>query len=121
MNQLFEENPHITEDLLRKVYKHQKAKFIQFLKHILGIEILEQFDEIVQKEIQAFITKHNNLTTLQIEFLELLKSFIIEKGTIRKKDLVQAPFTVIHPKGIIGIFPRGVIKEIVDLTKKLAA
>lgn len=36
---LHEEHPHITEDLLRQVYKN-KARFIQFIRHILGIEVL---------------------------------------------------------------------------------
>jgi len=40
-NELHEENPHITIDLLRRVYNHRKAQFIQFIRHILGIEILE--------------------------------------------------------------------------------
>lgn len=51
---------HITESLLRKVYKHQKAEFIQFIKHILGIEILESFDEQVSKAIQQFIVDHTH-------------------------------------------------------------
>ena len=37
---LHEEHPHITEDLLRQVYKNRKARFIQFIRHILGIEAL---------------------------------------------------------------------------------
>ena len=98
--ELHETDPHITETLLRKVYNHQNAKFIQFIKHILGIEILERFDDQVSKAVQQFIETHTYLTTRQIEFLNLLKNYIIERGTIEKRDLIQAPFTIIHPKGI---------------------
>lgn len=119
--ELHEEDPHITESLLRKVYKHQKAKFIQFIKHILGIEILESFDEQVGKAVQQFIQEHTQLTTRQIEFLHLMRDYIIERGNIEKRDLIQAPFTIIHPKGVRGIFSPSEIKELLTLTEKFAA
>ncbi len=119
--QLQNEDPHITEPLLQKVYKNRKAKFIQFIKHILGIEILESFDKQVSKAVEQFIQMHSNLTTSQIEFLHLLRDFIIERGELEKKDLIQSPFTIIHPKGIRGLFSPSEIKEILELTKKLAA
>ena len=119
--QLHNEDPHITETLLQKVYKNRKAKFIQFIKHILGIEILESFDLQVSKAVEQFIQLHSNLSTSQIEFLHLLRDFIIEKGNIERKDLIQAPFTIIHPKGIRGIFSPLEIKEILELTEKLVA
>jgi len=40
---LQDEHPHITEDLLKNVYKNRKAKFIQFIKHILGTRNLGKF------------------------------------------------------------------------------
>ncbi|HKL85820.1 MAG TPA: DEAD/DEAH box helicase family protein, partial [Treponemataceae bacterium] len=38
---LHEEHPHITEELLRQAYQNRNAHFIQFIRHILGIEILK--------------------------------------------------------------------------------
>lgn len=119
--ELQNEDPHITEALLQKVYKNQKAKLIQFIKHILGIEVLESFDDTVNKKVAEFIKEHNDLTTRQIEFLNLLKDYIIERGNIQKRNLLEAPFTVIHPKGIRGVFSPTEIKEIVTLTEQLVA
>lgn len=119
--QLNEEDPHITEALLKKVYKNRKATFLQFIKHILGIELLESFDVQVNKEVQQFIQTHNDLSTQQIEFLNLLKDYIIERGIIEKRNLIEAPFTVIHPKGIRGLFTHTEIREILTITEKFAA
>lgn len=119
--ELLETDPYITESLLRKVYKHQKAKLIQFIKHILGIEVLESFDELVSNAVNQFIATHTHLTSRQIEFLNLLKNYIIERGNIEKRDLIQAPFTVIHPKGIRGVFSPMEIEEILKLTETFAA
>jgi len=118
---LHAEHPHITEDLLRQVYKNRKARFIQFIRHILGIEILKSFPETVTDASEQFIQQHTNLSSRQLDFLNLLKNFVIEREKIEKKDLINAPFTVIHPQGIRGVFAPAEINEILALTEKLAA
>jgi type I restriction enzyme R subunit len=119
--QLHDEHPHITVGLLRRVYQNQKAHFVQFVKHILGIEILETFPETVSKAVDYFIREHSYLSTRQLEFLNLLGDFIIEHGDIKKRDLIQAPFTRIHPNGIRGVFSPKEIEEIIILTERLVA
>jgi len=118
---LHEEHPHITEDLLRQVYKNRKARFIQFIRHILGIEILRSFPDEVSAAFDQFIRAHTTLSSRQMEFLSLLKGFIIEREKVEKKDLINAPFTVIHPQGIRGVFSPLEINEILQLTERLAA
>lgn len=118
---LHEEHPHITEDLLRQVYRNRKAHFIQFIRHILGIDVLKSFPDEVSAAFDQFIRAHTTLTSRQLEFLNLLKSFIIEREKVEKKDLINAPFTVIHPQGIRGVFSPAEINEILQLTERLAA
>jgi len=118
---LHNEHPHITEELLRKVYQNRKARFVQFIRHILGIEILESYPETVSKAFADFIQQHTNLTSKQLEFLNLLRDYLIERGEIHKRNLIEAPFTVIHPNGIRGLFSPMEIDEILDLSEKLAA
>lgn len=118
---LFEENPHITEELLRKAYKQQKASFMQFIKHILGLEALQSFDEQVSTAVQNFIKAHSQLSSAQIDFLHLLRDYMIERGSIEKRNLIEAPFTVIDPKGIRGLFSPHEINQVVKLVEQLAA
>ncbi|MBN8706474.1 MAG: DEAD/DEAH box helicase family protein [Bacteroidetes bacterium] len=118
---LHNEHPHITVDLLRKVYRHQRAALIQFVKHILGIERLESFPETVSKSFEHFIALHSNLNSRQLEFLNLLQSFLLEKGDLEKRDLINAPFTRFHPDGIRGVFSPAEIEEILTMTKKVLA
>jgi type I restriction enzyme, R subunit len=118
---LHEEHPHITEALLRQVYKNRKARFIQFIRHILGMEVLKSFPEEVSAAFAQFIRAHTTLSSRQLEFLSLLKSFIIERETVERKDLINAPFTVIHPQGIRGVFSPNEINDILQLTERLAA
>ena len=119
--ELHNEHPHITIDLLRKVYNHRKAALVQFIKHILGIEQLETFAETVTKAFDHFIAKHSYLTSRQLQFLDLLKNFVLEKGDVSKRNLIEFPFTMLHPEGIRGIFNTKEIDEIIELTNKVLA
>ena len=118
---LQEEHPHITEDLLRTVYQNQNATLLQFIKHILGIEILQSFPEKVTDAFELFYQEHSNLSSRQMQFLDLLKTYLIERQSVQKKDLISSPFTAIHPNGIRGVFSSQEINEILALTKALAA
>lgn len=120
-DQLYEEHPHITIDILRRVYNHKKAELIQFVKHILGIEILQSFSETVSVAFDQFIKQHTDLTTRQLQFLDLLKGFVIEKGELTKRDLISSPFTMLHPEGVRGVFKPKEIDEILKFTERLLA
>lgn len=119
--ELHNEHPHITIDLLRRVYNHRKAQFVQFIKHILGIEILESFNETVSKAFDDFIVKHSYLSSRQLQFMDLLRNFILEKGELQKRNLIESPFTLIHPQGIRGLFSPAEIDEILLFTEKIIA
>ncbi len=119
--ELHNEHPHITIDLLRKVYNHRKAELVQFIKHILGISPLETFAETVTKAFDDFVSKHSYLSSRQLQFLELLKNFVLEKGDVSKRNLIESPFTLLHPDGIRGIFNQREIEEILSLTEKVLA
>ncbi|MBF0407446.1 MAG: DEAD/DEAH box helicase family protein [Candidatus Riflebacteria bacterium] len=118
---LNDEHPHITEDLLKNVYNNRKAKFFQFIRHIFGLEILESFPDTVTKAFEHFIQTHSNLNSRQLDFLNLLKDFTLKKEVVQKRDLIESPFTVLHPQGIRGLFTPAEINEIILLTQRLAA
>jgi type I restriction enzyme R subunit len=119
--QLHNEHPHITLDLLRRIYDNRKAQFTQFIKHILGLEVLKTYTETVTSSFDAFIAEHSYLSSRQLQFLELLRTFVFEKGELKKRDLIYAPFTSIHPEGIRGVFNPKEIDEILILAQQLNA
>jgi type I restriction enzyme R subunit len=115
------QNPYVTEDILRKVYDNKKAKFIQFIKHILGLEEIGTFAETVAGAFDEFIARHNDFSNQQIRFLLTVKSFILQTGGIKKTDLVNPPFTRLHPSGIRGVFSGSQIDEIISLINEMVA
>lgn len=87
----------------------------------MGIEILETFAETVTKAFDQFVNQHSYLTSRQLQFLDLLKNYVLEKGEITKRNLIESPFTMIHPEGVRGIFNAREIDEIIELTNKVLA
>jgi len=49
----------------------------------------------------------------------VLRDFIINNGELAKKDLVSEPFTKIHARGFLGVFPINMQKEIIQFTDKI--
>lgn len=114
-------DPFVTERLLQRVYGNQHANFLQFIKHILQIEVIHSFEETVTQAFDEFIKQHNNLSNNQMEFMTVLKKYLIDKGKIEKKDLINPPFTQLHPQGILGVFSPKEIEEIITVIQRIAA
>ena len=114
-------DPRITLGLLRKVYDHRTARFIELIRHVLGVERLESWSETVNHAFDRYIAEHTTLTSLQITFLQTLKTFILNTGTVVKEDLIKAPFTQIHPEGIRGVFAAPEIADVMRMTQHLVA
>ncbi|MBU3979381.1 DEAD/DEAH box helicase family protein [Patescibacteria group bacterium] len=118
-NLLQEQNPNITVDLLQKVYDNQSATFIQFIRHILGLERLSTWPEEVTLKFDRFIAEHSDYyTSRQIQFLQMLKTTILQKRDIEKSDLVELPFTRLHSQGIRGLFNNAEIAEIYSFSQQ---
>lgn len=120
-DQLEDDKPHVTLDNLRRVYQNRKASFEQFMRHILGLERLETFPQAVAAAFDGFMQAHSGLSSRQLQFLDVLKTYLLEKGEVQKKDLIHAPFTGLHPQGVRGLFSTPQIDELVQLTQSIAA
>lgn len=118
---LHQQRPYVILSLLQKVYDNRHAKFVQFIKYILGLEEIQSLGEVVTKAFEEFMARHNNLTVKQLQFLDILRHFILDKGEVTRQDLVAPPFTQVHPDGILGIFKPQEINEIIELTQRITA
>lgn len=113
------EDPYVTEALLRRVYDNHTAKFIDFIRHILGLKKLQTRSEVIEKAFDDFIAKHNNFRADQISFLRMIQTFILQKGTIDRGDLIDKPFTNLNPQGIRGVFPPPIIGEVLNFVEEI--
>ena len=113
------EDPYITEELLQRVYDNRTARFIDFIRHILGLQKLRSRTEVIAQSFDDFIARHNDYTADQIRFLLVLKTFVTDKGRVVNDDLIAQPFTNLHPQGIRGVFNPAELTEILEFVDKL--
>jgi type I restriction enzyme R subunit len=118
---LARQDPGIDEGKLKRVYDVRQASFARLIRHVLGVETLEKWSTFVTREFEDFIAGHTTYSALQIRFLQTLRTFILQRGRVERRDLVDSPFTQLHPQGIRGIFPARDIDELVGFAQGLVA
>jgi type I restriction enzyme R subunit len=118
-NILAKYEPYPTEENLQKAYDARQVRFLDLIKYIMGIGGLVTFSEKISEAFAEFIAEHNTLASNQIQFLMVLRDFIINKGGLTKKDLVQEPFTKLHTRGFLGLFAAKMQDEILLFTKRI--
>jgi type I restriction enzyme R subunit len=111
----------VTEDRLRRIYDNRTAHFLQLIRHILGLEHVASWEETVTQRFDAFITAHTDLTSRQILFLRTLSTFILQRRKLERRDLVDEPFTHLHPSGVQGLFTDAEIDEILEFAGELVS
>jgi type I restriction enzyme R subunit len=109
----------VTEERLQQIYDNRTAHFLQLIRHVLGLEHVASWEETVSKQFDSFIAAHTDLSSRQILFLRTLRTFILQRRHLEKRDLVDEPFTRLHPNGIQGLFTDAEIDEILGLTSEL--
>ncbi len=114
------QDPYITEEQLRQVYDARTANFLQLLRHVLGLELVESWSAEITRAFDDFIGRHNDYSALQIRFIQTLRTFILQTGLVEKSHLIERPFTQIHPQGIRGVFRPAEIEEILQFVGRLA-
>ncbi|MEI8055311.1 MAG: DEAD/DEAH box helicase family protein [bacterium] len=112
-------DPYPTEENLQKTYDARQVSFLDLIKYIMGIGGLVTFSEKISEAFAEFIAEHNTLASNQIQFLMVLRDFIINNGKLTKKDLVQEPFTKLHARGFLGLFASKMQEEILSLTNRI--
>ena len=109
----------VTEERLQQIYDNRTAHFLQLVRHVLGLEHVSSWEETVSERFDAFIAAHTDLSSRQILFLRTLRTFILQRRHLEKRDLVDEPFTRLHPNGIQGLFTDTEIDEILGLAHEL--
>lgn len=108
----------LDEENMLKAFGVKPGSFIDFIKHILKIENLPSYYDIVKKSFDAFILSHN-YNADQSRFLRAVQSVFIERRKLEEADLYDVPFTNFGDNAVDRFFTEEDIKEIIELVKKL--
>ena len=108
-------SPDFSIDDLLDNFPTKNNRIELIIRQIIGMD----YDAINQC-FDSFIQKHPDVSSFQIKFLDMLKSYISKYGSIELEKLYEAPFNSIHVDGIDGVFQNEeCVDDIVKIVNKI--
>ena len=84
-----------------------------FIRSLVGLD-----REAAKQALCAFM-KGRNLTSNQIEFVDLIIDYLTERGVMDPRRLYESPFTDLDDQGVSGIFAAAEVKELVQILREI--
>lgn len=85
--------------------------------HLTVREIVGLDAQAIEQHFKSFLHSHPTLTAQQVRFMNLLKTYIAQHGSIVIEKLYDAPFSSISHEGIDGVFTPADVGELVAVLK----
>jgi type I restriction enzyme R subunit len=102
------------------VYGLKVTSFLGFLRHLLALEAIPDYTQVVQHGFELHIQEHN-YNAEQIRFLRSVQEVFLNKRTLVEADLYEAPLTSFGRNAVDRFFTPPQIHEILQLTERLTA
>lgn len=109
----------VTEDTLRQVYERPDADLLTFLRHILGLDVLQSRAKQITELFDEFISAHPHFTATQINFLRTVRSAVLSGARLSGEAMEQPPFSRVGE--VQNLFTEDERAEIVSLANRFAA
>ncbi|ENA27908.1 hypothetical protein HMPREF1487_09091 [Pseudomonas sp. HPB0071] len=105
-------HPGVRLDILNEFYGRTADQLHLTVREIIGVE-----PQAVEKHFTQFLHAHPTLTAKQVRFMNLLKNYIAQHGTIVIDTLYEAPFTSVSHEGVDGVFTPDNVDELVAVLR----
>jgi type I restriction enzyme R subunit len=105
-------HPGVSLDVLNDFYGRTADQLHLTLREIIGLD-----PQAIEEHFKNFLHSHPTLTAQQVRFMNLLKKYISEHGSIVVDKLYEPPFDSISHEGIDGVFTPEDVSELVTLIR----
>lgn len=105
-------NPGVSLDVLNEFYGRTADQLDVTVREIIGLD-----PQAVEEHFKQFLHAHPTLTAQQVRFMNLLKNYIAQHGSIIVETLYDAPFTSVSHEGIDGVFKPDDVGELITVLK----
>ncbi|WP_308874543.1 type I restriction endonuclease subunit R [Thiothrix subterranea] len=92
-------HPGVSLEVLNQFYGRTAEQLQDTVRELVGLDV-----QAVEQHFTTFLHQHPTLTAQQVRFMNLLKNYIAEHGSIPVDTLYDAPFTSVDYRGIDGVF-----------------
>jgi type I restriction enzyme R subunit len=105
---------------MRLAYGVKVDNFLGFLRHLLEMESIPDYGQVVQRGFEKYIQAHN-YNAEQIRFLRAVQEVFLNKRTLAEADLYDPPLTSFGRNAVERFFTPQQVQEILQLTQRLTA
>jgi type I restriction enzyme R subunit len=103
-------HPGVSLEVLNEFYGRKANELQQTVRELIGLDA-----SAIEEHFKTFLHSHPDLTAQQVKFMNLLKNYITQHGSILVETLYDSPFTAVSHEGIDGVFTADSIEELVKL------
>jgi type I restriction enzyme, R subunit len=111
---------HVSPASIRKAYGLKVDNFLGFLRHVLALETLPDYGQVVTRAFERFIAAHH-YNADQIRFLRSVQEVFQKNKKLVEADLYEPPLTVFGRNAVERFFTPEEIRELLELLHTLAA
>ena len=105
---------------IRIAYGLRVDNFLAFLRHLLALDTMPDYPQLVQRGFERHIQAHN-YNSEQIRFLRSVQEVFLAKRTLVEADLYDPPLTNFGRNAVERFFTPREIGDLLHLTESLAA
>lgn len=105
-------HPGVSLEVLNEFYGRTADQLHLTLREIIGMD-----PQAVEDHFKSFLHAHPGLTAQQVRFMNLLKNYIAQHGSIVVEKLYDAPFTAVSHEGIDGVFTPNDVNDLIAVLK----
>jgi type I restriction enzyme R subunit len=105
---------------MRLAYGVKADNFLGFLRHLLELDSIPDYGQVVQRGFEKHTQAHN-YNAEQIRFLRAVQEVFLNKRTLAEADLYDPPLTSFGRNAVERFFTPQQVQEILQLTQRLTA
>jgi type I restriction enzyme R subunit len=105
---------------IRIAYGLRVNNFLAFLRHLLALDAISDYTQVVHRGFERYIQAHN-YNAEQIRFLRAVQDVFLEKRKLVEADLYDPPLTNFGRNAVERFFSPHEIGDLLHLTESLAA
>ncbi|WP_230425693.1 DEAD/DEAH box helicase family protein [Spartinivicinus ruber] len=105
-------HPGVNLEVLNEFYGRTAEQLHITIRELIGLDL-----QAVEKHFEGFLHVHPDLTAKQVQFMNLLKNYLAEHGSIVLGKLFEPPFTHICHEGIDGVFSLEDAERVIGVLK----
>jgi type I restriction enzyme R subunit len=118
--ELGREDIQLSSRNIRIAYGLRVDNFLAFLRHLLALDAIPDYSQVVQRGFEQHIQAHN-YNAEQIRFLRSVQEVFLAKRMLVEADLYDPPLTNFGRNAVERFFTPQEIGDLLHLTESLAA